>query len=43
MEVRRVARQAGVEPRVIDLDHVLVWALRELAAHTDLAWTGPGI
>jgi predicted nucleotidyltransferase component of viral defense system len=35
-EVRRIARRAGVEPKVIDLDYVLGWALRGLAAHTDL-------
>lgn len=29
-EVRRLARRAGVEPRVIDLDYCLGWALRGL-------------
>lgn len=35
-EVRRLARRAGVEPRIIDLDYALGWALHGLAAHPDL-------
>jgi predicted nucleotidyltransferase component of viral defense system len=35
-EVRRLAHRTGVEPRVIDLDYVLSWALHGLASDPDL-------
>lgn len=35
-EVRRIARKSGVEPRIIDLDYVLGWALQSLALHPEL-------
>ena len=36
-EIRRRARVAGVEPRTMELDYVLGWALRGLAGHPYLA------
>jgi predicted nucleotidyltransferase component of viral defense system len=43
-EVRRIARRTGVEPRVIDLDYVLSWALHGLASdpalHARLVFKG---
>jgi predicted nucleotidyltransferase component of viral defense system len=35
-EIRRIARAAGVEPRIVELDYVLGWALRGLAGHEHL-------
>jgi len=35
-EVRRLAQRSGVEPRIIDLDYVLGWALHGLASHPEL-------
>jgi predicted nucleotidyltransferase component of viral defense system len=35
-EVRRLAHRTGVEPRIIDLDYVLSWALYGLASHPEL-------
>jgi hypothetical protein len=32
-EVRRLARTAGVEPRIVELDYVLGWALWAVARH----------
>lgn len=32
-EIRRLAGQAGVEPRIVELDYALGWALRGLAGH----------
>jgi predicted nucleotidyltransferase component of viral defense system len=32
-EIRRLAGQAGVEPRIMELDYALGWALRGLAGH----------
>ena len=36
-EIRRDARAAGVEPRIIELDYALGWALRGIARHPELA------
>ena len=36
-EIRRHARVAGVEPRTMELDYVLGWALRGIARHSYLA------
>ena len=36
-EIRRRARQAGVEPRIVELDYALGWALRGIARHPFLA------
>ena len=36
-EIRRRARVAGVEPRIVELDYALGWALRGIAEHPDLA------
>ena len=36
-EIRRLARMAGVEPRIMELDYALGWALRGIADHPDLA------
>lgn len=36
-EIRRVARASGVEPRIVELDYVLGWALRGVAGHPHLA------
>ncbi|MCY4626982.1 MAG: nucleotidyl transferase AbiEii/AbiGii toxin family protein [Acidobacteria bacterium] len=36
-ETRRDARAAGVEPRIIELDYALGWALRGIARHPELA------
>ena len=36
-EIRRRARVAGVEPRTIQLDYALGWALRGIAGHLLLA------
>ena len=36
-EIRRLARVAGVEPRIMELDYALGWALRGIAGHSDLA------
>lgn len=36
-EIRRRARVAGVEPRTVELDYVLGWALRGIADHPFLA------
>lgn len=36
-EIRRRARVAGVEPRTIELDYALGWALRGIAGHPLLA------
>ena len=36
-EIRRSARSAGVEPRTVELDYVLGWALRGIAGHPHLA------
>ena len=35
-EIRRLARVAGVEPRIVELDYALGWALRGLASHPGL-------
>lgn len=35
-EIRRLARVAGVEPRMVELDYALGWALRGLANHPRL-------
>lgn len=35
-EIRRLARVAGVEPRTMELDYVLGWALRGIAGHPHL-------
>lgn len=32
-EIRRLARVAGVEPRTVELDYALGWALRGIAGH----------
>ncbi len=34
-EIRRDARAAGVEPRIIELDYALGWALRGIARHPE--------
>ena len=36
-EVRRLARSEGVEPRIVELDYALGWALRGIAGHRYLA------
>ena len=36
-EIRRSARSAGVEPRTVELDYVLGWALGGIAGHPRLA------
>ena len=36
-EIRRLARVAGVEPRIVELDYALGWALRGFAIHPRLA------
>ena len=36
-EIRRAARGAGVEPRIVELDYALGWALRGIAGHPQLA------
>lgn len=36
-EVRRLARSTGVEPRTVELDYVLGWALRGIVDHPYLA------
>lgn len=36
-EIRRIARTSGVEPRMVELDYALGWALRDIAGHTHLA------
>jgi predicted nucleotidyltransferase component of viral defense system len=36
-EIRRIAGAAGVEPRIVELDYALGWALREIAAHPYLS------
>lgn len=36
-EIRRAARVAGVEPRTVELDYALGWALRGIARHPYLA------
>jgi len=36
-EIRRLAGRAGVEPRIVELDYALGWALRGLADHPYLA------
>lgn len=36
-EIRRLARTAGVEPRIVELDYALGWALRGIAGHPYLA------
>ena len=35
-EIRRLARVAGVEPRTMELDYALGWALRGIAGHPRL-------
>jgi len=35
-EIRRIARATGVEPRIIELDYALGWALRGIAGHESL-------
>jgi len=32
-EIRRIAGAAGVEPRIVELDYALGWALRGIASH----------
>ena len=32
-EIRRVAGAAGVEPRIVELDYALGWALRGIAGN----------
>jgi predicted nucleotidyltransferase component of viral defense system len=36
-EIRRIAGAAGVEPRIVELDYALGWALRGIAAHPYLS------
>lgn len=36
-EIRRLARRAGVEPRIVELDYALGWALQGIAGHPYLA------
>lgn len=36
-EIRRLARTAAVEPRIVELDYALGWALRGIAGHPYLA------
>lgn len=36
-EIRRIARTAGVEPRIVELDYALGWALRGIASHDALS------
>lgn len=36
-EIRRIARAAGVEPRIVELDYALGWALRGIATHEYLS------
>lgn len=36
-EIRRIAGRAGVEPRIVELDYALVWALRGIAGHASLS------
>lgn len=36
-EIRRIARRAGVEPRIVELDYALGWALRGIAGHQSLS------
>lgn len=35
-EIRRLARAAGVEPRIVELDYALGWALRGIAGNEHL-------
>ena len=35
-EIRRIARATGVEPRIVELDYALGWALRGIAGHESL-------
>ena len=32
-EIRRLARTVGVEPRIVELDYALGWALRGALVH----------
>src|SRR3990172_6663638 len=36
-EIRRIAGAAGVEPRIVELDYALRWALRGIAANDYLS------
>ena len=36
-EIRRIAGAAGVEPRIVELDYALGWALRGIARHKSLS------
>lgn len=36
-EIRRLARQAGIEPRIVELDYALGWAIRGIVSHPYLA------
>ena len=36
-EIRRIARTSAVEPRIVELDYALGWALRGIAGHPYLA------
>lgn len=36
-EIRRLARSERVEPRIVELDYALGWALRGIANHRQLA------
>lgn len=36
-EIRRIARAAGVEPRIVELDYAQGWALRGIAGHQSLS------
>ena len=36
-EIRRLARTVGVEPRIVELDYALGWALRGIANHEALS------
>jgi predicted nucleotidyltransferase component of viral defense system len=36
-EIRRIAGRAGVEPRIVELDYALGWALRGIAGHASLS------
>lgn len=36
-EIRRIAGASGVEPRIVELDHALGWALQGIAGHKYLS------
>lgn len=36
-EIRRIAGAAGVEPRIVELEYALGWALRRIAGHQSLS------